>query len=81
VQVPRREGVPTEEDFDATPEEKARRFGQSDHVRYYGDDLEERFETAGLQTTYFQADSLLPAADLERFNIPPQNPLWICRRK
>lgn len=81
VQVPRREGVPTEEDVDATPEERAKRFGQSDHVRYYGDDLEERFEAAGLRTSYFRADSFLSAADLVRFNVPANNPLWICRRR
>jgi SAM-dependent methyltransferase len=80
VQVPRREGVPTEEDLDASPEEKTRRFGQSDHVRYYGDDLEARFVSAGLRTSFFRADSFLSVADLERFNVPAHNPLWICRR-
>lgn len=78
-QVPRRPGVPTEEDYDASPEEKARRFGQSDHVRYYGDDFEDRLERVGLQTTYFEASDLLTAEKLERFNIPAKNPLWICR--
>lgn len=79
VQVPRRPGRPTEEDLDASPEEKAERFGQADHVRYYGDDFESRLESAGLRTVYFEAQSLLSAAELERSNIPPENPLWICR--
>lgn len=78
-QVPRRQGLPTEEDFDASPEEKARRFGQSDHVRYYGDDFEARLEAAGLRTTYFEASDLLAAEKLERYNVPAKNPLWICR--
>jgi len=80
LQVPRRPGQPTEEDVDASPDEKARRFGQSDHVRYYGFDLESRLESAGLQTSFFEAHSLLQKSELERFNVPATNPLWICRR-
>ena len=49
VQVPRREGVPTDEDPDAPPEERLRRFGQRDHVRFYGDDFEDRLRAAGSQ--------------------------------
>ena len=48
VQVPRLKGVPTEEDPEAPVDERLRRFGQRDHVRYYGDDFEDRLRAAGL---------------------------------
>ena len=51
VIVPRRQGVPTDEDASVTdPDERRRRFGQNDHVRIYGDDLEERLSSAGFTT-------------------------------
>lgn len=34
IQVPRRKGSPTEEDPDASAEDRVVRFGQADHVRY-----------------------------------------------
>jgi SAM-dependent methyltransferase len=48
VGVPRNVGVPTDEDPTITdPKELLRRFGQDDHVRIYGDDLESRLMAAG----------------------------------
>ena len=49
VQVPRRKGVPTDEDPEAPVDERLRRFGQRDHVRFYGDDFEDRLRAAGLE--------------------------------
>jgi SAM-dependent methyltransferase len=48
LQVPLREG-PTDEDVAVTdPGERLRRFGQEDHVRFYGrDDFAKRLEAAG----------------------------------
>lgn len=46
--VPRRLGAATDEDPSVTdPKERTRRFGQADHVRIYGDDLEQRISAAG----------------------------------
>ncbi len=41
VQVPFRPGTVLDEDPSAPVEERVRRFGQADHVRYYGDDFED----------------------------------------
>jgi len=38
----------TEEDLEAGPEERQRRFGQTDHVRNYGRDVTDRFRSGGL---------------------------------
>jgi SAM-dependent methyltransferase len=54
ILVPRVVGVPTDEDPDIQdPRERERRFGQPDHVRMYGDDLEDRLRSAGF--THIQA--------------------------
>ncbi|EKD28784.1 MAG: Glycosyl transferase, group 2 family protein [uncultured bacterium] len=43
-------GEVTEEDLNVTaPEERKRLYGQSDHVRKYGEDFVSRLETAGLK--------------------------------
>lgn len=48
LQVPWRPGTVTDEDPDAPEEERIRRFGLADHVRYYGDDFEDRLVGGGL---------------------------------
>jgi SAM-dependent methyltransferase len=48
VQVPWRPGTDTDEDPDAPEEERVRRFGLADHVRYYGDDVDARLNAGGL---------------------------------
>lgn len=78
-QVPRRRGVPTDEDFTLTPEENTVRFGQSDHVRWYGDDFEDRLRESGLSVVSHTAGEVLSAEEIERFNIPADQELWFCR--
>lgn len=51
IQVPLREGLPTEEDLEAPPEERLRRFGKDDHVRYYGDDVVDRLVSVGFEVS------------------------------
>jgi SAM-dependent methyltransferase len=48
VKVPFRPDAPTDEAPHPPEEERIRRFGQADHVRYYGRDLEDRLTAAGL---------------------------------
>ena len=48
VQVPLRSG-PTDEDPDAPPAERLRRFGLPDHLRLYGDDYAVRLREAGFE--------------------------------
>jgi SAM-dependent methyltransferase len=75
-QVPRRSGTNTDEAFDLSPDENLARFGQVDHVRYYGDDFEDRLRESGLDVVTYTAREVLAAEDLERFNIPPGDRLW-----
>jgi SAM-dependent methyltransferase len=40
----------------ATPEERKRHYGQSDHVRYYGADVRDRIKEAGFELAEFTAE-------------------------
>ncbi len=79
VQVPRRAGVATDEDPAAPPEERIRRFGQVDHVRYYGNDFEARLRESGLDVTVIHPRDILPPDMLEAIAANPTEPVWVCR--
>lgn len=80
IQVPWRRGSPTDEDPDAPAAERARRFGQDDHVRYYGTDFEARLVSAGLRPYRFEPRDLLDPAELHRLALVPNEAVWLCRR-
>jgi SAM-dependent methyltransferase len=66
-------GKTTDEDVSLTdPDERRRRFGQSDHVRYYGRDILCRMERAGLSANFEYARDLMAPADLEQYAIRGQ---------
>lgn len=79
LQVPWRRGMPaTIEDPDAPPEVRIDRFGQADHVRYYGADFEDRLAAAGLAPRRIEPPEVVTASDIPRFNIEPHEPIWLC---
>lgn len=59
LQVPWRPNVPTDEDPSASTEERVRRFGQADHVRYYGNDFDGRLLAQGLQVQRIQVRDIV----------------------
>jgi SAM-dependent methyltransferase len=67
VQVPIAKG-PTDEDPNASIEERIRRFGRHDHVRQYGDDWEDRLRGAGLGVARFVAGSEFSPEELRLAN-------------
>ena len=70
----------TDEDPDAPPEERARRFGQADHLRLYGRDYPERLAAAGFSVDEWRwADDLGPAQGT-RYGLDPDESLYLCRR-
>lgn len=79
LEVPIREGVATDEDLTAAPEECLRRFGQRDHVRWYGDDIDERFSAAGLATMRVTPPALLGEAAVDWFRLMRHEVVWIAR--
>lgn len=77
LEVPIRTGVVTEEDPSAPPEERARRFGQRDHVRWYGDDFDSRLSTAGLASVRVTPPALVGDAAVSWFRLMPHEVVWV----
>lgn len=78
VQVPQRLG-PTDEDLSITdPDERTRRYGQSDHVRLYGDDFEQRLCDAGLRVTTIRPQDFITPQDISAFGLVSDEKVWIC---
>ncbi|MBX9577071.1 MAG: methyltransferase domain-containing protein [Chthoniobacterales bacterium] len=53
-----------------TPEGRLQHFGQKDHLRIYGDDLKERFDSAGFSTTVLDT-SIFPSNIIHRLVLAP----------
>jgi len=80
VQVPWRPQLDTDEDPSVSAEERIRRFGQADHVRYYGRDFETRLERAGLSWLRITPLEVLGARAVQLFRLIPNEDMWLVRR-
>ena len=79
VQVPWKSGVDTDEDPSASPEERTRRFGQADHVRWYGRDFEERLRSSGLDVTRFTPPQVVGDDGVQLMRLAPGEAVWAVR--
>lgn len=79
LEVPVRMGVATEEDPLAAPEDRVRRFGQADHVRWYGDDFDDRLATAGLASVRVTPAALVGDAAVSWFHLMEHEVVWVAR--
>ena len=79
LQVPWRPGTMTDEDPDAPVEERLARFGQEDHVRYYGDDFETRLMDAGLSLRRVTPGGLLGEPVSAWMKLRADEAVWIAR--
>jgi len=77
LEVPIKMGVATEEDPSATPEERIRRFGQVDHVRWYGDDFDARLAQAGLASVRVTPPALVGESAVRWFRLMPHEVVWV----
>jgi SAM-dependent methyltransferase len=77
LEVPIKRGVVTEEDLSASPEECVRRFGQKDHVRWYGDDFDARLAAAGLSSMRVTPPALVGEAAVKWFHLMPHEVVWV----
>jgi SAM-dependent methyltransferase len=66
VQVPLRKGVTDEDPAVADPDARRRRFGQEDHVRWYGMDFADRMSAAGFRVETVETRNQLNAEESER---------------
>lgn len=79
LQVPFRPGQPTDEDPSADVEERIRRFGQRDHVRWYGDDFEDRLVESGLGIQRITPRSLIGEDMSTWLHLMPDEMVWLVR--
>jgi SAM-dependent methyltransferase len=79
VQVPFRPARLTDEDPDAPEQERIERFGQADHVRYYGHDFEDRLAAAGLRGPRITPQDVLGTELVELFGVKPAESVWVLR--
>jgi SAM-dependent methyltransferase len=79
VQVPIKFGFATDEDPSAGRLERVRRFGQADHVRYYGDDFEQRLVDAGLVFTRVSPRTLLGTRVCRLLGLIADEWVWVLR--
>ena len=63
------------------PAERARVFGQHDHVRIYGRDFPERMAAAGAAVTPVWASERYGAPEIRRFSLTPDDRIFVCRRR
>jgi SAM-dependent methyltransferase len=80
VQVPWRASDVTDEDPSAPVEERVRRFGQADHVRYYGRDFEDRLRAAGLSVLRFTPREVVGERLSDVLGLMPDEAVWLVRR-
>ena len=78
VAVPIRGGR-TDEDPSAPREERIRRFGQADHVRFYGDDFDGRLLEAGLQVRSITPTDLAPPEVIRVMRLMAHERFWLLR--
>jgi SAM-dependent methyltransferase len=74
--------APTDEDLTVVdPGERERRFGQFDHVRFYGPDIAGRLQDAGFAVSLFGPDRVLKQSDGDIGVTPAEPPVILCRRR
>lgn len=79
IQVPWRRGRDTDEDPSAPVEERVRRFGQADHVRYYGRDFEDRLMRGGLDVTRMTPLAVLGKRGCALMRLVEEEAVWAVR--
>jgi SAM-dependent methyltransferase len=80
VNVPYRKGTVTDEDPSAPVEERIRRFGQADHVRYYGDDFDDRLRVSGFEFSKATALELCGEELVFRLGLASGETFWFARK-
>ncbi len=83
VQVPFFNPIPdrTLEDKNITsPRDRARVFGQDDHVRLYGKDYPERLRAGGFQVKEENFVRQLPQEEIIKYALPAHDVLYVCQK-
>jgi len=69
----------TYEDFSITsPEERAKAFGQHDHVRWYGRDYPEKLVKSGFVVEEIDYTKLFSKGQITRYGLPESEIIYKC---
>lgn len=63
-----------------TPAERARLFGQGDHLRIYGRDYSQKMETAGFKVTQDTYVQTLPVDLISKYSLFPDEDIFYCEK-
>jgi len=81
VQVPIASPTTYEDPTITDPAERERVFGQWDHVRTYGHDVEQRLSAAGFVVQRFSARDVATPEECERMSLRENDWIYFCRRR
>ena len=80
IQVPIGKEVTIEDPTVTNPVERENIFWQSDHVRLYGMDIEQRLTAVGFDVKPIFGRQLVKSQDWDRMSIDPNEPIFHCRK-
>ena len=69
-----------EEENTDTPEKRLLMYGQEDHVRLYGNDIQERLLKNGFRAVPYMVSNYLPAKDIHQMGLIPEDIVWILEK-
>jgi len=80
MQVPISEGKTVDGSLEIPPEERARLFAQTDHVRRYGSDYKDRLEQAGFLVTVDSFVREFSDQQIKRFGLFEEEDIYFCEK-
>ena len=66
---------------DNTDEQREIYYGQKDHVRLYGKDFKQRFESYGLQINIYSPKDYMELRDIKKYGLIENDIVLICSKK
>lgn len=65
-----------EDESIVTNKDRVREYGQEDHVRLYGKDIEQRLKEQGFEVEGYQVDEILSQEQIEEMRLIPKDRIW-----
>jgi ubiquinone/menaquinone biosynthesis C-methylase UbiE len=78
ILVPIKSNITYEDPTIVDPLEREKFFGQVDHVRLYGPDVQNRLEEAGFKVTQLSTGDLVPANQMSRMGLKENETVYLC---
>jgi len=80
INVPRLSPGPTHEDLTFTPEERIKHYGQTDHVRRYGEDYPTRLSNAGFTVEIIDVCENRSEEEKNKYGFDPNERIFKCTK-